>query len=172
MNLFLLLMVVIITIATPLRFIYQRMARKKRDYLNTLYNYLGKYIKLSEHQLWNNILIGVNSGEGKLYFLRKQNDSELFKIIDLSKIYKCQLLTSDKNMIINRIMLSFISFDQMDYPTVLEIYNSKTDKIILPGELQFAIRWENIVNLIIEDLNKITNRNGSFSNPCKISAVI
>jgi hypothetical protein len=154
---------VTITIFTPLGFIYRKMARKKRCYLNTLYNYLGKYIKLSEHQLWNNILIGVNRRERKLYFLRKLNERELFKMIDLSKIYKCQLLTSNKNMIINQVLLSFISFDQVGSPTVLEIYNSKTEKIILPSELQFAIRWENIANLIIEDFNGKTNKNKIFT---------
>lgn len=157
MKLFLLLLVVTITIFAPLGFIYRGMSRKKKDYLNTLYNHLGEYIKLSEHQLWNNILIGVNKMEGKLYFLRKQKEKELFKMIDLSKIHKCQLLTSNRNLIINRIMLSFISTNQVGSPTVLEIYNSKTDKIILPGELQFATRWENIANSIIEDLN-IKNR--------------
>lgn len=157
MKLFLLLLVVTITIFAPLGFIYRGMSRKKKDYLNTLYNHLGEYIKLSEHQLWNNILIGVNKMEGKLYFLRKQKEKELFKMIDLSKIQKCQLLTSNRNLIINSIMLSFISTNQVGSPTVLEIYNSKTDKIILPGELQFATRWENIANSIIEDLN-IKNR--------------
>jgi hypothetical protein len=83
-------------------------------------------------------------------------------MIDLSRINRCQLLTSNKNMIINQIMLSFISFDQIDSPTVLEIYNSKTDKIILPGELQFAIRWENIANLIIEEFNVKKIENGIF----------
>jgi hypothetical protein len=162
MKLFLLLLVVTITIFAPLGFIYRRMSRKEKDYLNTLYNHLGEYIKLSEHQLWNNILIGVNKMEGKLFFLRKQKERELFKMIDLSRINRCQLLTSNKNMIINQIMLSFISFDQIDSPTVLEIYNSKTDKIILPGELQFAIRWENIANLIIEEFNVKKIENGIF----------
>lgn len=120
-----------------------------------------KNSKISDYDIWNNSIIGIDETSHFIFSVRKNNDSETSLCIDLSEIFRCRLnevsrTTGPKEGNIkafDKIELIFVNKDKNKADTILEIYNADTDRLNLSGELQIAEKWHKIIN---ESIAKMT----------------
>lgn len=129
--------------------------KKKNQFIQTLFDFAEKSnCRISEHDLWNNTLIGIDKDSHKLFFIRKIADNAVSNEIDLSGIQKCRVINSsrivtngDNNQnVIDKLELAMTSRDVKIADTILEFYNTNRDNLFLNGELPLTEKWAEIVN--------------------------
>ena len=128
---------------------------KKKQFVQTLFDLAEKSkCKISEHDLWNNTLIGIDKEAHKLFFIRKTADNAISNEIDLIGIQKCRVINSSRvvtnnetnHTVIDKLELALTSPDAKIADTILEFYNTNRDNLFLNGELQLTEKWVAIVN--------------------------
>jgi len=118
--------------------------------------------KISDNDLWNNTLIGIDKNAHKLFFIRKTEDNSISNEIDLSGIQKCRVINSSRivtnggnnHNVTDKIELALTSPDTKIADTILEFYNTNRDNLFLNGELPLAEKWATIVNTNIAGINQ------------------
>ena len=137
--------------------------KKKKRFIQTLYDMAGKSnCKISEHDLWNNTLIGIDKEAHKLIFIRKTGDNEISNVIDLQGIQKCRVINSSRvvtnnesnHTVIDKLELALTSADPKIADTILEFYNTNRDNLFLNGELQLTEKWAATVNANIAGITQ------------------
>jgi len=130
--------------------------KKKRDkqLVQLLFDTASKEnCKITQSEFLNDIAIGLDEIANKLFFFKKIDTIEIGQHVSLSEIKNCGLLNSnrpsnnkkDKDVIIEKIGLSFTPIDKNKASIVFEFFNSE-ETMLLSGELQLAQKWAKIVN--------------------------
>jgi hypothetical protein len=136
---------------------------KKKQFVQTLTDLAEKNnCKISEHDLWNNSLIGIDTSANQLFFIRKNGENAISNVIDLQGIQKCRVINSSRvvtnkdsnHTVTDKIELALTSPDAKISDTILEIYNTNRDNLFLNGELPLAEKWAAIVNTNIAGITK------------------
>jgi len=136
---------------------------KKKQFVQTLFDMAEKSnCKISDNDLWNNTLIGIDKNAHKLFFLRKTEDNSISNEIDLSGIQKCRVINSSRivtnkesnHTVIDRLELALTSADPKIADTILQFYNTNRDNLFLNGEIQLAEKWAAIVNTNIAGITQ------------------
>ncbi len=129
--------------------------KKKQQFVQTLFDLAEKNnSKISEHDRWNNTLIGIDKVAHKLFFIRKTAGNGISEAIDLSEIQKSRVANSNRivttkessHNVTDKITLVLILRDPKESDIELEFYNTNRDNLFLNGELQLAEKWSEIVN--------------------------
>jgi len=133
-----------------------RNKKKKRDqFKQTLFELADKgNCKISESDLWNNTLIGIDKAAHQLFFIRANADNKATKEISLLEIQKCRVNNSSRMVtnggsthnVMDKIELVLSSRDPKQPETILEFYNTNRDNLFLNGELPLSEKWAGIVN--------------------------
>ena len=153
--------VILLAIAIPTIIANKKKKQKVKQFLQILNDMAGKSnCKITEHQLWNNTMIGVDYKAGKLFFFRKTDENEITKEADLSEIQKCRVANSNRSVstkdgnyiVTERIDLAFTPREGNKPEVTFDLYNSKFDSMTLQGELQLAEKWAGIANTIMAEL--------------------
>lgn len=157
-------LVILIIIVLAVVIVNSNKKNKKKQFVQTLSDLAGKSnCKISEHDLWNNTLIGIDKDARKLFFIRKTGDNAISNIIDLPGIQKCRVINSSRvvtnnetnHTVIDKLELALTFPDAKIADTMLEFYNTNRDNLFLNGELQLTEKWAAIVN---ENIAGITQR--------------
>jgi hypothetical protein len=130
--------------------------KKKRDkqLLQLLFDTASKEnCKITQSEFLNDIAIGLDGINNKLFFLKKIDAIEVEQHVSLLEIKNCGLLNSNrpldtkmnKGVIIEKIGLTFTPNDKNKTNIVFEFFNSE-ETMLLSGELQLAQKWEKIIN--------------------------
>lgn len=152
--------ILLLLIIIPIAIINRNHKKKEKQFLQSIADLAAKNnCRISEHQLWNNTLIGADREARQLFFIRKTKETELARQVKLSEIQKCRVVnssrsvsTKDANYIVTeRIDLVFTPRAGNEPEMGFEIYNSKFDSLTLQGELQLAEKWAAIANSMIAD---------------------
>jgi len=128
---------------------------KKKQFVQTLFDLAEKSnSKISDNDVWNNTLIGIDKNAHKLFFIRKTGDNSISNEIDLIGIQKCRVINSSRvvtnnetnHTVIDKLELALTSPDAKIADTMLEFYNTNRDNLFLNGEQQLTEKWAAIVN--------------------------
>lgn len=114
---------------------------------------------ISEFGILKQIIIGVDTNNLKLFFMRKTSEGFQEQIINLSEIKECQVLSINKskknkgmnNNIVDRVELSFTCFNSKKQNSTLAIYNVDVDRFMTGNEINFAEKWKKTINKILAD---------------------
>jgi len=146
-----LILIIILTVA----YLNSGKNKNKEQFIQTLFDTAEKSnSKISDNDLWNNTLIGIDKNANKLFFIRKSEDNPISNEIDLSGIQKCRVINSSRiitnkesnRTVIDKLELALTSSDPKITDTILEFYNTNRDNLFLNGELQLTEKWVAIVN--------------------------
>jgi hypothetical protein len=146
---------VLVAVALVIHFHFRKKNRLKAEYdvLNSFAMELNTTISI--HDSWDKIHIGMDNGTSpRLFFIRRSAENETRETIDLAGVRKCQLNTQVKTGVIEKIELVLSLHDKGKSERRLEIYNNDYDALTLTGELQLAMKWEEIVNKAISQTRK------------------
>jgi hypothetical protein len=150
--------ILLLAIIIPVTIINRKNKKKERQFLQSLSDFAAKSnCRISEHQLWNDILIGEDRDARQMFFIRKTEDIEFSRQVKLSEMQKCRVVNTSRSVsskegnyfVAERIELTFTPRAGNEPDTVFEIYNSKFDSLTLQGELQLAEKWAAIANSMI-----------------------
>jgi len=148
-------LVILIIIVLAVVILNSNKKNTKKLFVQTLSDLAEKSnCKISEYDLWNNTLIGIDKNAHKLFFIRKTDDNSISNEIDLSGIQKCRFNNSSRvvtnkesnHTVIDKLELALTSPDPKIADTVLEFYNTNRDNLFLNGEQQLTEKWAAIVN--------------------------
>ena len=110
--------------------------------------------KITRHNSWDNFLIGIDDTTSKLFFIRKINNNQTAKEVDLAEIQKCQVLNNSRTVsnkegkvkVTDQVVLLLTYYDKSKKEIALEFYNVDHDGFMLKGEVQLAEKWSKIIN--------------------------
>jgi len=166
MNSMIIITVMIVLFFSILPIVLINRGKKKNEnlFLQSLFNLAEKNnCNLSEHDVFNDIAIGIDKGAHQLFFIRNTPQHEAEIKVDLTEIKKCRLLDtnrpasgSDGNQrIIDKLELSLAYYSQNQKETILDIYHADYDSLTMSGELQLAKKWSKKINEELAALNKV-----------------
>ena len=158
--------VVIITTFCILLYALINSGKKKKEakFLQTLFVLAERMNgQISEHDRWNNSIIGIDKARNYVFVVKKINGNETSQQINLADFQKCRVNESGRvvstkessTKVVDRIELVFSDFDKNKPDTIIEFYNTAYDNLFLAGELQIAEKWSKIVNDKISELARI-----------------
>jgi len=110
--------------------------------------------KITRHDLWDTSLIGIDDTVNRVFFIKKINNNQIAKKIDLADIQKCQVLNNNRMVsnkdgnvkVIDQVALLLTYHNKGKKETGLEFYNADHDGFMLKGEVQLAEKWSSIIN--------------------------
>ncbi len=118
--------------------------------------------KISDHDIINDIAIGLDNTAHRLFFIRKtpQHESEID--IALSNVKECRISevsriingSGDTQKVIDSLSLLFTCHSQKEI--VFDLYNADYDSLSSTGEFQFADNWKNRISSELSSLNQKT----------------
>jgi len=109
----------------------------------------------------NQIAIGLDDDANFVFFFRKIKDQEIGKHINLSEFQSCKLINVSRTIdskeqsskVVDKVELVFITGAKNSSNAAFEFYNSE-DSAQLNGELQFAEKWQIIINEQLKNKKK------------------
>ncbi len=119
--------------------------------------------KITEHESWNNSIIGVDKTMNCIFALRKSDDGDIHQAINLADFQKCRVTETNRVVsskgssgmkVTDKIELVFSSFDRTRSDEIIEIYNTSYDSLYLRNEADVAAKWNRIANQIIAELTQ------------------
>ena len=155
--------VILIIIVLAVVIVNSNKKNKKKQFVQTLSDLAEKSnCTISEYDLWNNTLIGIDNGAHKLFFIRKTAELAVSNVVDLQGIKKCRVINSSRvvtskdsdNHVVDKIELALTFPDAKIADTILEFYNTNRDNLFLNGELPLAEKWAAIVNTNIAGIHQ------------------
>lgn len=157
-------------------FIIMGTNKKKRDkqLLQLLLDSASKEnCKITQSELLNDVAIGLDETNNKLFFFKKIESIEIAQHVSLLEMKSCGILNSNrlmdskkkKDVIIEKIGLSFTPLDKNKAHEIFEFFNSE-ETMLLSGELQLAQKWAKIVNNLLQGMpvRKDQNLHKQFSH--------
>lgn len=167
--------IILLLCILPLVIMTRKANQKERQFSRDLFDFAKKSnSKLSEHEIMNNIAIGLDKENNQLFFLRKKENIEAEFQINLLEIQKCRVLNSNRTVnskegnykVIDKLALAFTYLDKNKQETVLDFYKSELNNFSLNGELQLIEKWLKIINdLLMENKTKNSSATSSTQKP-------
>lgn len=109
---------------------------------------------LSHIDSWERSLIGIDYAKpGTLFYIRSMPDREIREKINLLEVSDCWVYNSTRLVnyrkqevkVIDRIEVILTFYGRKPRKT-LEFYNNDYDSLTLPGELQMAQKWNDVIH--------------------------
>lgn len=128
--------------------------KKEKTMLQGLFTFAERNnCKISQHELWNNSLIGIDETANVIFFTKKLKDNEISQQINLTEIQKCRVVNSSKTVnnkddnfkVVDKLELAFIFNDKNKAEIIIEFYNADYDSLTLSGELLLVEKWCKII---------------------------
>lgn len=159
-SLIILALVIIVTLVL-LFYFNNRLKQKTKNKLKALEDYAAKQgYKISESEVLNNLVIGIDNSNHKVFFKYLTRDIE--ETIDLNSIKKCQKTVISRNaetyggrqVVTEKLSLTFLSNEPKKENASFEFYNVEKGDHQLFGEPQFIDKWVIIINTHLAKMNK------------------
>ena len=147
-----------------LPFIFMLNGRKKKEkqLLQSILSIANNYnCKISKHEVFDELAIGLDESSNQLLFYKKINENEIIQHINLAEIKSCKIINS--GAIVNNKEGSYKSTEKLDLhfsfldakkPDILMEFFNAEENLELSGEIQLIEKWSKIVN---DRLNYIKN---------------
>jgi hypothetical protein len=143
----------------PIVIMNQKRKKKDSESLQLLESFAEEnQCKITEHELFNQIIIGIDKNAHQLFFLRVIEEKKSSQKILLSDIKRCRMeetgRTVDSIHVIEKIDLAFAPAASNQKEITLNIYNADFDNLTLSGEIQFAEKWAKRINDHLKTMTK------------------
>lgn len=128
--------------------------RKEKEMAQALKNLADKEeCLISKKQICGDFIIGFDENKKHFFYIKKTDNEEFTKHINLRKIQKCKAVitsrkistTNGSQRIIEKLELSFTPKNVSEPEIFLEFYDEKTN-MQLSGELQVIEEWEKLLS--------------------------
>ena len=148
-------LIIVVSCVLLVVIVNRKKKNKDKQFIQSLFDFAEQSnCTISEYDLWNNSLIGIDKDSHKLFFIRKEEENAIIKEIDLSEIQKCNVINSSRIVnnkesvqnVIDKLELSFTCRDPKKTEMNLEFYNTNRDNLFLNGELSLIEKWSEIIN--------------------------
>ena len=145
----------------PVMFLVRASSNAKKKYLKDLFNLAkNNNCSISEHDHWNNTVIGIDKDHRNLFYINKTTNNESTVTIDLSEVKQCQVVNKSKNTgkkanytpVTERLGLIFNYLGKDKPDTWLDFYNSDFDSSVPDREFKLVEKWSDIVNNVTAGL--------------------
>jgi hypothetical protein len=153
-----LIMAVVLTALLITPFIFFRDGKRKSRTKNLLGNLTdlakAENCNVSKHEVWNDAAIGINNETHKLFYVQGKGSDLTRTVVHLDDVKRSRVSVvsrtverkSDSQKIIEKISLVLEHKSSVHPDTLLSIYDSEVDGMILSGELQLAEKWNAVIN--------------------------
>lgn len=135
----------------PFIFTGKKYKKQKKQLVQTL-NSLAEQnqVSLSNYEAGGSFGIGLDQNDRYLFFARKVQDEISIRSALLVDMSRCKMKTSSRLLeggekVIDRVELVLYPVSSAQPEVVLEMYNSEYDTLTIRGELQTAVKWEQII---------------------------
>ena len=149
---------IILLLLCVLPFIIIRKNRQKRDkkYKETI----SSLARESNNQIdlydgWKSTIIGLDSLNRKLFFLRKVGDKDVHIVVDLADIHGSKVLNTrwslkgESNGMTQKLELGLTPREKSKPIIRLEFFNADCDGLTMMDELLIAEKWSALINSTI-----------------------
>jgi hypothetical protein len=115
---------------------------------------------ISQHELLSQQVIGIADATNRVFFLKRFGNKDVILEADLNAVERCYVNKTTRNSIdgnysaVERIELRFSSQNRTNPEVVFELYNLERDSMSMNGELQFAEKWQSIIDKKLSDKKK------------------
>lgn len=123
---------------------------KTNKQLNNLHKFAElNNSKISEYEMFEDRIFGVDKENNKLFFIRNDEERFLEKAIFLKDFDKCKIVKHHATVknngqsydILDSLDIVFQPKDKVKAVDKINIYDSNFDNLTLSGEVQFAEKW-------------------------------
>jgi hypothetical protein len=152
----------------PFAFTGRKYRKQKKQLVKALKGMAEKnQAKLSNYEICCNIGIGMDAESRFLFFARMIEDGIAVQSAALGEMTRCKMnspgrITEEGEKVTELIQLVFHPVSTSQPSVEMVVYNIDVDSLTLKGELQVAMKWEQIANNAIKNLKK-PDRNVSTS---------
>lgn len=127
-------------------------------------------VKLSNFEASGNFGIGLDQDSRYLFFARAVQDEVTVKSVLLADMNRCKVKTAsrlleDGEKVIDRVELVLYPVSSGQSEVVLEMYNSEYDTLTIRGELQAAVKWEQIIGDLLKKTKRREQKQVSVKQP-------
>jgi hypothetical protein len=135
----------------PVIYLQNVKKKEKKKFLQNFLQLAGQQqLTISQYDCWSHYYgIGIDSSKNKLFYLKKDKETEQKIIIDLSEVEKCFLINKNRNIqgskVIDQLGLGF-SFLHSRLPEKTLVFYNKEESMTVNDELQLSEKWKAIVN--------------------------
>jgi len=113
--------------------------------------------QISSHGFCSDFVIGIDDSRNIVFFYKKKKEESIATFVDLSEIQSCYVAKKTRSAIsgkssfsiIELVELSFVPKNRSKAEVRFELYDQETN-MQLSGELQFADRWAEQLNMRIK----------------------
>lgn len=149
-------------------FLTAKRKMKEKKLLKTFYAFSETMnCNISEYDLWNNAVIGIDKKKNLLLFMKKLPDTEIKEHINLLEIKSCDVINTYKSPRIkkkyfydksdSRIAILFSYHESSKQGVVIEFYNSEHDGKDLADEFKLLEKW--FYRIKIELMKEVAENN-------------
>ena len=147
--------ILILTCIIPFVIMNINSRKREKKLLHELFTFAERNnCKISQHELWNNSLIGIDETANVIFFTKKLKDNEISQQINLTEIQKCRVVNSSRTVnnkdgnfkVVDKLELAFTFHDKNKVEIIIAFYNADYDSLTLSGELLLAEKWCKIIN--------------------------
>ncbi len=148
-------LVLVLLFLVPVIFLVRASSGSKRKFIKDLFDLArNNQSGISEHDHWNNRIIGMDKDRRKLFYINKTTNNELTAVIDLSQVKHCEVVRKNRNggkkannpPVIEKLELAFSYVGNNKPETSLDFFNSDFDSSFPEDEFKLAEKWSGIVN--------------------------
>ena len=148
---------IIIILICIIPFVIMRIKRRKREkqLLKEFFTAAERNnCKISQHESWNNSLIGIDETANVIFFTKKLKENDISLQINIDEIQKCRVINSNRTVsnangnfkVVDKLELAFSFHDKIKGEIIIEFYNADYDSLIFSDELQLVEKWCKIIN--------------------------
>lgn len=117
---------------------------------------------ITQYDIWNNSVIGLNNLDAELYFIKNTAEDQSFQKVSITEVQRCWVNEVSRTVsikesiikVVEKVEVIMINKVKNKPDTVIEFFNQNSGKLDLSGELQLAEKWCNLLNETIASTSK------------------
>jgi hypothetical protein len=153
----------ILIVSLPFILISGGTNRKRRKMLQQLEEMAsGSNSKISEHEFCSDFVIGLDKNSNHLFYYKHNDNRVVSQHFCLDDYKNCKTISYSHNFknkkeqynVMDKMELCFYPYLKEMGEKSLDLYDDSFDRLNLTGELQFAEKWEKLLNERLETFYK------------------
>ena len=149
--------ITVLVVVVPFAFVYIKNKKKKNKTKSVLLKYANvDNSKIDESDTLDNIAIGVDYNQNRLFFVKHFKNHETEQIININEIKSVRLVNEKRavkigkssTLVVEKIEIVLTNNNPKEKDYILEFYNENIN-LILSGEVQLANKWVAILERVL-----------------------
>jgi hypothetical protein len=103
-------LVLILSIALPIVILNRKKKQKEKEFVKMFFDLVKKNgCTISEHDIWNNRVIGIDPQAHKLFFIKRVTGTIETEEINLLEIQKCKVINTNRIFVTTQVYYFFLT---------------------------------------------------------------